>query len=450
MCKHNPCALWSLRLFVMANIFLALVLLSLIHLSLGGSLFLSGKEADGVLSRHKRSNRGFLEEMWQGNLERECYEETCDFEEAREVFEDHDQTVAFWTVYMDGDQCRSNPCFHRARCEDGANSYKCHCPKDFSGINCEIDSLKRCDLNNGDCKHFCQPTGIIGGKCYCAEGYKLMRDGLSCKPQVEFPCGKVAITEKRQRIVGGVEVEKGEIPWQAALVRTSDGKVFCGGSILNERWVVTAAHCLNLDPFYVRLGEHNVTLDEGTEQNIIVSQQYIYPLYDRSVSEYDHDIALLRLQRPVNFSEYVRPICVGPTDFTEALVKRASPATVSGWGQTLYLGLTANTLLKLAAPITSRSECKFTSSARITPAMFCAGYIDQPRDACKGDSGGPHANRIDNTWFLTGIVSWGEKCATDGKYGVYTRLSIYYNWIRNVTHELDAHHENLDELLLWR
>ncbi|XP_077589759.1 coagulation factor IXa [Stigmatopora nigra] len=428
----------------MANICLAFLLLSLFQPFLEGSVFLSGKEADNVLSRHKRSNTGFLEEVWPGNLERECLEETCDFEEAREIFEDIDQTLAFWNVYTDEDQCKPNPCFHQARCQDGEKSYTCHCAKDFTGVNCEIDLYKRCDLNNGDCKHFCQPLGVMGGKCYCAEGYKLMKDGFSCEPQVEFPCGKVVIPEKRQRIVGGVQVQKGELPWQAALVRMNDGVVFCGGSILNDLWVVTAAHCLNVHSFYVRLGELNVTVDEGTEQNILVSRQHIYPRYDSRVNSYDHDIALLRLQRPVNFSDYVRPICLGPTAFTEALMKRASPATVSGWGQVVFKGHSADTLMKVAVPYTSRSECKFTNSDRITSSMFCAGYYNKRRDACKGDSGGPHANSVHNTWFLTGIVSWGEDCAGDGKYGVYTRLSIYYDWIWNVTHEIDAYNDNLN------
>lgn len=64
--------------------------------------------------------------------------------------------------------------------------------------------------------------------------------------------------------------------------------------------------------------------------------------------------------------------------------------------------------------------------------MFCAGYYDEAKDACQGDSGGPHTNSIHDTWFLTGIVSWGEECAKDGKYGVYTRVSLYYYWIKHV------------------
>ncbi|XP_077387530.1 coagulation factor IXa [Festucalex cinctus] len=439
---------------MMANIFLTCVLLSSCQLTLGGPLFLSGKEADGILSRRTRSNTGVFEELLEGNLERECVEEACNFEEAREIFEDNDKAMDFWAAYIDGDQCKSNLCVHQATCKDGFSSYTCLCQHGFTGVHCEIDVMKRCDLNNGDCGHFCEPMGIVGGKCYCAEGYKLMQDGISCEPEAEFPCGKTALMRAARslvpalnangpqpikRIVGGDTVVPAEIPWQAALVDKRDGEVFCGGSILSEQWVVTAAHCLAdaPGPFFVRVGEHNIRLKEYTEQDVEVSSQHAYPLYNASASAYDHDVALLRLRTALNFSADVRPICVGPRAFTEALVKRASPATVSGWGRTRYLGLPSNTLQKVEVPFTGRTECKSSSSARITPAMFCAGYYDRAKDACQGDSGGPHANKVHGTWFLTGIVSWGEECAMDGKYGVYTRVSLYADWIRNVTRGLE-------------
>lgn len=66
----------------------------------------------------------------------------------------------------------------------------------------------------------------------------------------------------------------------------------------------------------------------------------------------------------------------------------------------------------------------------ITDNMFCAGYLQTPMDACSGDSGGPFVVHYRGAWFLTGVVSWGEKCAARGKYGVYTRLGNFLNWIR--------------------
>ncbi|XP_035505279.1 coagulation factor IXa isoform X1 [Scophthalmus maximus] len=474
-----------------------------------GPVFLSGRAADGVLRRHKRYNTGVFEELLEGNLERECIEEVCDLEEARETFEDDAKTMEFWAGYVDGNQCKPSPCLNQGSCTDHLGSFTCTCPHGFTGRECEIVVAKRCDVNNGDCVHFCETIGTFGAKCSCATGYRLMQDGVTCEPYVEFPCGRTALTalssvSKRsllgrmntrlenstslinvsttsppsttaattttsfsattdsvethfrkklpwwvysdaeapteepvrpyKRIVGGMVVTPGEIPWQVALIFHPSGDLFCGGSILSERWVITAAHCLVevRGPFLVRVGEYNIHINEGTEQDSEVLRQHIHPRYNASVSVYNHDIALLYLKTPITFSTTVRPICIGPKSFTEALVKAASPATVSGWGRTRFLGAMANTLQKVEVPFVDRTQCKHSSSARITPVMFCAGYYHEAKDACQGDSGGPHTNSIDDTWFLTGIVSWGEECAKDGKYGVYTRVSLYYRWISYV------------------
>lgn len=156
----------------------------------------------------------------------------------------------------------------------------------------------------------------------------------------------------------------------------------------------------------------------------------LHPRYNPTVSLYNHDMALLRLRSPITFSEKVGPICLGPKAFTESLLNSGSLAVISGWGRLRFSGRAATTLQKLEVPFVDRSECKDSSSDRITHGMFCAGYSDGAKDACQGDSGGPHANQFHNTWFLTGIVSWGEECAKKGKYGIYTRVGSYYKWIQ--------------------
>ncbi|XP_063045730.1 coagulation factor IXa [Engraulis encrasicolus] len=505
-------------------------------------LFRSRTEANVVL-RQKRHNSGFFEEFMEGDIERECKEEICDLEEAREFFENDEKTMKFWQSYMDGDQCKSSPCQNGGECKDQMSAYTCECKTGFVGSDCEIVLARECDVDNGGCMHFCESVGGRGAECHCATGYRLAEDGMFCEIDGEWPCGfdrrvvrlnsearttlehnstntnntvtsnsssstdttspiltptpaptplptttaflrgsrisssrsrlplwirqslqplppvmaaKVPVvtnatttpaTNVNKRIVGGDAVFPGEIPWQVALVQRSTDEVFCGGSIVGELWVVTAAHCLEPAPegsFFVRVGEHDVRKQEGTEQDLEVSKRYVHPLYAPRQSRFNHDVALLKLDQPIKFSLHAQPICLGPKAFSEALLQSGEMALVSGWGRLRYQGWTSSTLLKVELPYVERTECIDSSSERITYFMFCSGYGDGSKDACQGDSGGPHATRFRGTWFLTGIVSWGEECAKEGKYGVYTRISHYYRWLRYI---MSNNREMLDDVV---
>ncbi|KAF7707315.1 coagulation factor IXa isoform X1 [Silurus meridionalis] len=461
-----------------------------------GPVFLDKWEADTVLQRSKRANTGAFEEFFKGNLERECMEERCSVEEAREVFENDEKTVEFWSSYAYGNPCKETPCKNQGTCEHQKNTYICHCQTGFTGENCEIVAVRNCDVNNGGCMHFCSTMETQGAVCSCATGYKLV-EKVKCVPEVKFPCGvrktstriivrsvgsnlpnttqpdtsatlpKVPITNQttsqktkekgkippsriklpiwfynstewinnRTRIIGGDSASPGDIPWQVALVLRSTQQVFCGGSILSEQWVITAAHCIEESKqkaFFIRVGEHNIKKKEGTEQDLEVKKAITHPRYDPKTSLYNHDIALVHLQSSIVFTDHVRPICFGPSGFSDTLLQSGSPATISGWGRLLFQGRSAETLQIAEVPFVDRSNCKESSRDRITHYMFCAGYPDAAKDACQGDSGGPHANQYQGTWFLTGIVSWGEECAKKGKYGVYTRVGVYYKWMQYV------------------
>uniref|UniRef100_A0A8D2ETU3 Coagulation factor X n=1 Tax=Theropithecus gelada TaxID=9565 RepID=A0A8D2ETU3_THEGE len=101
-------------------------------------MFIRREQANNVLARVRRSN-SFLEELKKGNLERECMEETCSYEEAREVFEDIDKTVRFRNpLFADGDQCETSPCQNEGKCRDGLGEYTCTCLEGFEGKNCEL------------------------------------------------------------------------------------------------------------------------------------------------------------------------------------------------------------------------------------------------------------------------------------------------------------------------
>nr|XP_023690948.1 uncharacterized protein LOC111855790 [Paramormyrops kingsleyae] len=444
-----------------------LLLLSLLPEAETG-VFLQNQDANQVLSRRRRANSLF-EEFKKGDMERECIEERCSREEAREIFENEERTNEFWNVYVDGDSCRSVPCINNGTCKDGIGSYTCYCAAGFQGTNCEIAIPKLCDLSNGDCEHFCNVVHnhVI---CSCADGYTLGEDRKSCLSNEPFKCGFIVSKHNTRsikvskplsnatqhqnisasnttvesseddyedeelindfRVVGGEECPAGDCPWQALLV-TEDDLGFCGGTILNQKFILTAAHCLReTQSFYVVLGETNRNVDEHRETRHEVELVLVHSQY--MPDTYHNDIALVKMKEPIRFSPYILPACLPESDFAERVLMRQPDGMVSGFGRVREGGPQSPVLLKLSVPYVDRKTCIDSSNLKISNTMFCAGYSDEAKDACQGDSGGPHVTRYKNTWFLTGVVSWGEGCARRGKYGIYTQVSKYIKWIRAV------------------
>ncbi|XP_051037904.1 uncharacterized protein LOC127220220 [Phodopus roborovskii] len=408
---------------------------------LGAVVFLTQEEAHSVLHRQRRAY-SFLEELRQGSLERECLEEQCSFEEAREIFKNTERTKQFWVVYTDGDQCASNPCQNGGTCQDHLQTYICFCLLDFEGRNCEKNKNDQlvCANENGGCDQYCTDHPGTKRTCHCHEDYVLQPDGVSCKPKVQYPCGKIPVLEKRNsstpqgRIVGGKVCPKGECPWQAVL--KSSGLLLCGAILMDTTWIVSAAHCFDgirsWRNITVVMGEHDFSEKDGPEQvrrvvQVIIPDKYI-------PGKIDHDIALLRLHRPVTFTDHVVPLCLPERAFSENTLSRIRFSRVSGWGQLLDRGATALELMAVEVPRMMTQDClehakHSAKTPKITDNMFCAGYVDGTKDACKGDSGGPHATHYRGTWYLTGVVSWGEGCAAVGHIGVYTRVSRYTDWL---------------------
>ncbi|XP_040887944.1 coagulation factor X [Toxotes jaculatrix] len=455
--------------------------LLLLHLS-AAHVFLDNKAASQVLIRQRRAN-SFLEEVKQGNMERECVEERCSWEEAREIFENAEKTNAFWAKYVDGDACVSMPCAHGGLCKDGIGSYTCYCQAGYQGFNCEIVIPQLCEAKNGGCEHFCN---VVRGyvQCSCADGYFLASDDKSCNSNQTFKCGAIITGDTRTvfryerqnttegnmtdlttnfteteslygnssqsqpvprstvfeklinpevavntRIVGGEDCPPGECPWQALLLNEED-RGFCGGTILNEYIILTAAHCMNQSRYiYVKLGEFDTLVDHGNEATHTVETIITHNKYKPDT--YHNDIALIKLTTPIKFTRFILPACIPEQDFAEKVLMRQQGGIVSGFGR-LGEGRQASSILqRLSVPYVDRLTCFESTQLRISTRMFCAGYDTAPKDACQGDSGGPHVTSYRSTYFATGIVSWGEGCARKGKYGIYTQVSKYIRWIRD-------------------
>nr|7TPP_B Chain B, Activated factor Xa heavy chain [Homo sapiens]7TPQ_B Chain B, Activated factor Xa heavy chain [Homo sapiens] len=228
-------------------------------------------------------------------------------------------------------------------------------------------------------------------------------------------------------IVGGQECKDGECPWQALLIN-EENEGFCGGTILSEFYILTAAHCLyQAKRFKVRVGDRNTEQEEGGEA---VHEVEVVIKHNRFTKEtYDFDIAVLRLKTPITFRMNVAPACLPERDWAESTLMTQKTGIVSGFGRTHEKGRQSTRLKMLEVPYVDRNSCKLSSSFIITQNMFCAGYDTKQEDACQGDAGGPHVTRFKDTYFVTGIVSWGEGCARKGKYGIYTKVTAFLKWI---------------------
>ncbi|XP_071536861.1 transmembrane protease serine 9-like [Panulirus ornatus] len=241
-------------------------------------------------------------------------------------------------------------------------------------------------------------------------------------------CGRVVQTNTR--IVGGVETKPAEFPWVASIMRTgTNPNQYCAGVILSNRHVLTAAHCFagfDRKTIWIRLGEHDFSRqNDSPHVNVRIADIRIHPQFD--LSTFVNDIALVLLERPVPYSDYIRPICLPPPrgDFAGDIV------TVIGWGAIKFEGNVSPVLRKVDLPVWTNRDCDKTYNQPIRDNMICAGYLRGGRDACQDDSGGPMMKQVSGRWVVVGIVSFGTRCAEPGIPGVYTRVNSFLDWIRN-------------------
>ncbi|RZB40648.1 Trypsin and/or CUB domain containing protein [Asbolus verrucosus] len=235
------------------------------------------------------------------------------------------------------------------------------------------------------------------------------------------------------RIIGGHETGVNEFPLMGGLIDASTTELFCGASIISERYALTAAHCLlHQEPTNVGLlvGDHNLTTGTDTAAAALyrVVEFKPHPFYDSSVQQ--NDIAVVKTQLPIKFSVYVGPVCL-PFRYTLADFYSATVIAL-GWGFLDFSGPKSDTLQEVDLSVVSNTECAASIPDPISANQICT-YASM-RDACLSDSGGPllwqdpHTRKLQ----LVGIISYGIGCATK-KPGVNTRVTSYLSWIASVT-----------------
>lgn len=262
-------------------------------------------------------------------------------------------------------------------------------------------------------------------------------------------CGVAGDTQFRNdegrdfRAVGENTAKPGAWPWLAAVY--VKGNFRCGGALIKRNWVLTGAHCLfqNGDlkaqpkDIVIRMGEHDRFKEEGTEQNIRAKRIFIHP--NATKLRLEHDLALIRLAHSVKFSPFVRTACL-PQPSDVFYVRPGKLSVIAGWGSSQEVPSSDLTVAPLS--VLQQSQLKFTSNLRcrenasdagsITDKVVCAGNSGGDRRACKGDSGSPLVVRRSDdrdSWAVIGLSRWGEGCASQGKYAVYTRIDKYMGWL---------------------
>ncbi|XP_063699066.1 prostasin-like [Culicoides brevitarsis] len=228
------------------------------------------------------------------------------------------------------------------------------------------------------------------------------------------------------RIVGGEWARHGEFPWIVTI--HINGRHYCGGSIVNNYWVVTAAHCVHpVNQCVVYAGAYDIfQWTTGTEQTRKVARFFAHEAYGPQIGP--NDIAMLKVTQPFEFNQYVRTVQLPwPNTYPSGW------ALAAGWGDQSrdQSGNYAQYLKKAWLPIHTSEKCaelyRVFSIKYDKRVNVCAGQLDGSHATCNADSGGP----LTQDGVLVGVVSWGpQPCALPNRPGVFVLTSSFVNWIQ--------------------
>jgi len=250
--------------------------------------------------------------------------------------------------------------------------------------------------------------------------------GANCQNWNQLGCGiRPLVSRNESRVVQGIIAIPGDWGWQVSL--NNNGRHFCGGSLINNEWVISAAHCFSgsIAGYTVLLGVHDRINQESWVIVRRVKNLINHPSWNSALIR--NDASLLKLDSPVSYTDNILPICM-PTDSSTINDHHAGETIhVTGWGSAAIGGalhtvkMQGNHVVLTEAAARARYGVRFDVNTQIA-----AGFQNDMSGPCQGDSGGPFTTtNIDGKWFLVGIVSWGMGC---GHGGVYTRVDRFLSW----------------------
>ncbi|XP_077481766.1 protein Z, vitamin K-dependent plasma glycoprotein b isoform X1 [Stigmatopora argus] len=419
-------------------------------------VFVKAPGAQSIFLRSKRANHFLIEEILQGNLERECHEELCTFEEAREIFEDNDMTIKFWKTYDVRGRCQPNPCLNGGNCSKTVAGFHCSCTNPFYGNTCQLaepDLVSQeddgepqtapqlvagrvsCPTEGPNVCHQLCAANYHNFVCSCVPGFKLHSDGRSCLPEVEFPCGRLPDSHQSETMC-----HHGNCPWQALLLG-SGGTEICAGVLLGRRSILTAASCLKResDP-----QPSNFLVIAGTgDRTMSVKALHIHKHY--RPHHHNNDLAFLELTSPMSFGPNLHHICLPNKDFSENILMYSKKVGVlATMNQSLDSNFTYMSLdecraqLNVSVPLSNKMFCVTGRTEKLvrrgqkiakdgsnttgsSPAWQCGGLLPAT----------PLATMERGTAFLTGTLIVPPKgCAGNGLF--FTKVSRHVLWIRQL------------------